>query len=242
MSAERDSTRIVQSWLEAGSTAIPDRVLDAVLAELPSRPQRRPRWSLWRTLEMKPIIPVAVGAAAVLLAIVLGSHFLPSDPTVGGPTTSPAPSPTAQPVGGQFRFAGDISVDINASSDGSSLSGTVVGSVNGETFRITLQCPRQFDDQTWMFAGELTESADPNTPDGSWGAVIVRDGSPQQAGVYTQPTGTADDCEEFARTIPDNAVEGFEMLGPMDEGGITLPPAPPDRVVPATDGEISPLP
>ena len=72
MSTEQDSTRIVQSWLEAGSTAIPDRVLDAVLAELPSRPQRRSRWSPWRSLQMKPLIPVAVGAAAIVLAIVVG--------------------------------------------------------------------------------------------------------------------------------------------------------------------------
>ena len=226
MSTERDSTRIVQSWLEAGSTAIPDRVLDAVLAELPSRRQRRSRWSPWRTLQMKPIVPIAVGAAAILIAIVLGTRFLPSDSGVGAPTDSPVPSPTSQPVGGQFIFAGDIEVDMDASSDGSSLSGTVVGIFAGETFRITLQCLRQYNAETWMFAGELTESADPNMPDGSWGAVIVRDGAPQQAGVYTQPQGTADNCEEFASEIPDNAVEGFERIGPMDEGSITLPPAP----------------
>ena len=34
MKSERDATRRVRSWLEAGSNGIPDRVLDAVLAEL----------------------------------------------------------------------------------------------------------------------------------------------------------------------------------------------------------------
>ena len=35
MSTERDTTRIVRSWLEVGATALPDRVLDAVLDQLP---------------------------------------------------------------------------------------------------------------------------------------------------------------------------------------------------------------
>jgi len=226
MSTEQDSTRIVRSWLEAGSTAIPDRVLDAVLAELPSRRQRRSRWSLWRSLEMKPIIPIAVGAAAILIAIVLGTRFLPSDSGVGGPIDSPSPSATAQAVGGQFTFAG-IPVDMDASSDGSTLSGTAVGSYVGEAFTIELQCLRQFDDQTWMLAGVLTESAVPGQAAGSWAAVIVRDGSPQQAGIWTEAQATADDCAEFVRGIPDSAVEGPEMIGPIDVGSITLPPAPP---------------
>ena len=242
MNSERDATRIVQSWLEGGSTAIPDRVLDAVLAELPSRRQRRPRWSPWRTLQMKPLIPVVVGAVAVLLAIVLGSQFLPSDPGIGGPASSPEPSPTAQPVGGQFTFAGGQPVSIDASSDGSSLSGTVAGEWDGKPYGIRLECLRHFDAQTWMLAGVLTQSAVADRTAGDWGAVIVRDGSPQMAGVYTQPHATADACQEFASSIPDFAVEGQDMIGPMDEGSVTLPPAPPEGFVPATDGEISPLP
>jgi hypothetical protein len=223
MNSERDATRIVRTWLESGSTAIPDRVVDAVLAELPSRPQRRSRWSLRRSQTMK-FLPVAIGAAAVaVLAIVLGGRFLPNDSTVGVPTSSPTPSPTPSAVRGQFTFAGDIDVSVDASSDGSSLSGTTTGTFNGETFTIEHECLRQYDDRTWMLAGVLTKSADSNMPDGSWGALIVRDGSPQQAGIQTKPHGLAADCEDFVRNIPDSAVEGFEMLGPMDEGSITLP-------------------
>jgi hypothetical protein len=225
MNSERDTTRIVRSWLEAGSNGIPDRVLDAVLAELPSTPQRRSRWSPWRSQTMNAFIKIGAVAAVVLLAVVVGSRFLPGGANVGGPaaTSSPAPSATLSPFGGQFTFAGDISVDVDATRDGSTLSGTVVGVFNGETFRITLQCLRQFDAETWILAGELTQSADPNVADGSWGSLIVRDGSPQQAGIWTEAQTTADDCEEFVRGIPDNAVEGFEMIGPMNEGGITLP-------------------
>jgi hypothetical protein len=226
MSTERDATRIVQSWLESGSTAIPDRVVDAVLAELPSRRQRRSRWSSWRVPWMKPITPLAAGAAVVVLAVVLGMQFLPGDSGIAGPTSSPV-TPSASPtaVGGQFTFA-DVSIDMDASSDGSTLSGTVVGSYRGDAFTIELQCLRQFDGQTWMLAGMLTESAVPDQAVGSWAAVIVRDGSPQQAGIWTEAQATADDCEEFVSDIPDSAVDGQDMIGPIDEGSITLPPAP----------------
>ena len=44
MSSDRDTTRIVRSWLEEGVTELPDRVLDAVLDELPATHQRRVTW------------------------------------------------------------------------------------------------------------------------------------------------------------------------------------------------------
>ena len=52
MSTDRDVTRIVRSWLEEGATALPDRVLDAVLDQLPATPQRRAWWPARRFREM----------------------------------------------------------------------------------------------------------------------------------------------------------------------------------------------
>ena len=52
MSTDRDVTRIVRSWLEEGATALPDRVLDTVLDQLPATPQRRAWWPAWRFREM----------------------------------------------------------------------------------------------------------------------------------------------------------------------------------------------
>lgn len=176
---------------------------------------------------MKFVLPLAVGAAAVaVLAVVLSGQFLSNDSSVGGPTSSPVPSPTPISIGGEFTVAGDLVVAIEGRIDGMSLSGTVNGSYAGDAFTIDLKCLRQYDDQTWMLAGVLTTSADPNVPDGSWAAVIVRDGSPQKAAIYPQPRSTATVCEMFVNRIPDSAVEGPEMIGPMDEGSVTLPPAP----------------
>ena len=41
MSTDRDVTQSVRSWLEDGVTRLPDNILDAVLDELPTTPQRR---------------------------------------------------------------------------------------------------------------------------------------------------------------------------------------------------------
>ncbi len=97
MRSERDTTRIVRSWLEGGSTAVPDRVLDAVLAELPSTPQRRSTWSRWRFQRVTTVKRIAVGAAVI--AVVVGVSVLgprSGVPGVGSPV-SPAPSASPSP-------------------------------------------------------------------------------------------------------------------------------------------------
>ena len=100
MSAERDETRIVRSWLEDGVTVLPDRVLDAVLDQLPATSQRRAGWLARRFPPMNSKnLRLGFGAAAVVLVLVLGYQFLPGRGT-GGPqsTPTPIPSPTASPV------------------------------------------------------------------------------------------------------------------------------------------------
>ena len=252
MNSERDANRIVRSWLEAGSNGIPDRVLDAVLSELPSTPQRRPRWSPWRSTTMSAFIKIGAIAAVVLLAVVVGTRFLPGDAIVGVPveTSSPAPSATLSPVTGQFTFDADreITVVMDALADGSTLGTAVAGDTitglsgsagityvsegdvgDGEN-TVGLQCARQFDDQTWFLAGAVEESSGGGGPVGQWLAVTVRDTSPQQVNLYGQAEGTWDDCAQFVRNIPDSAVEGQEMIGPVKEGGITLPPSAADPI------------
>ena len=59
MSTDRDTTRIVRSWLEEGVTALPDRVLDAVLDQVPATSQRRPWWPARRFREMNKALKLA---------------------------------------------------------------------------------------------------------------------------------------------------------------------------------------
>ncbi len=93
MSADREVNRIVRSWLEEGVTALPDRVLDNVLDQLPATPQRRAPWPARRFHPMNAV-RIAVAAAAVVVAAVVGINLMPGQGVGVGPSPSPSPSPT----------------------------------------------------------------------------------------------------------------------------------------------------
>jgi hypothetical protein len=100
MSTDRDTTRIVRSWLEEGVTALPDRVLDAVLDQVPATSQRRSWWPARRFRDMNVSVRLALATAAVVVVAFAGYQFLVPSQQVGGPPTSPpsdAPSATASP-------------------------------------------------------------------------------------------------------------------------------------------------
>ena len=96
MSADRDVTRIVRSWLEEGRTALPDRVLDTVLDLLPATPQRRAFGPARRFADMNNVIRIAVAAAAVVVATVGGVNLImrtqPGVSSTGSQTSRPAGS------------------------------------------------------------------------------------------------------------------------------------------------------
>lgn len=100
MSTDRDVTRIVRSWLEEGVTALPDRVLESVLDQVPATRQRRARWPARRAQRMNTGLKLALAAAAVVAVAVAGINFLPGTGGTGGPgavsspTESPSPSPS----------------------------------------------------------------------------------------------------------------------------------------------------
>lgn len=73
MTPELDSTRAVRAWLEDGVTRLPDRVLDSVLAELPSTPQRpRSMWTDVRSLRRSTWVRLLV---ALMVLAIIGSSL-----------------------------------------------------------------------------------------------------------------------------------------------------------------------
>jgi hypothetical protein len=94
MSTDRETTLAVRSWLDEGVTRLPDRVLDAVLDQVPATPQRRPFWQARRFSQMSNPVRYAIGAAAVLVVALIGYQFLPT----GGVGTTPSIAPTAGPT------------------------------------------------------------------------------------------------------------------------------------------------
>jgi hypothetical protein len=97
MSTDRDTTRIVRSWLRSDEHESADHVLDAVLDRLDTTPQRRTTWWPARRLpEMNSFAKFGVAAAVVVVAALLGFNYLVA-PNVGGPGLDD-PSPTPLPV------------------------------------------------------------------------------------------------------------------------------------------------
>jgi hypothetical protein len=93
--SDREIERIVRSWLTEGTTRLPDRVLDAVLDEVPSTPQRRAWWPAWRFDTMSNAMRIAIAAAAVLVVALIAIYVLPGGNNgIGNPAATPTPSPT----------------------------------------------------------------------------------------------------------------------------------------------------
>lgn len=117
MSADRDMTRIVRSWLRTDERESADRVLDNVFALLDATPQRQPWWPARRIADMNSIAKLAIAAAAVVAVAIVGVNLLPARggvgtlPTAPPPTASPspslAPSPSPEAV---FPPAGKLAI------------------------------------------------------------------------------------------------------------------------------------
>ena len=96
MSTDRDVTRIVRSWLHEDAYEDADRILNLVLDEIDTTPQRSPSWLARRFPPMNSTMRIALAVAAVVAIAIVGvSLLIPKN--VGNPTESP--SPTAIPNG-----------------------------------------------------------------------------------------------------------------------------------------------
>jgi hypothetical protein len=125
MSTDRDTTRIVRSWLDEGITVLPDRVLDAVLGQLPATPQRRTIWLARRFFSMSKTMRVGVAAVAIAAAVLGVALFVRGNASVGPPPATPTltaiPSAVPAPLSfgersldpGSYTLADGFPVDIS---------------------------------------------------------------------------------------------------------------------------------
>ena len=184
MSTDRETTRIVRSWLEEGVTALPDRVLDTVLDQLPATPQRRSWWPTWRSNRMNTYAKLLAAAAAVLVVAVVGYQFLPRAGGPGGqPTIAPSPSP-ALLARGTFtaQVGGGYTVTLDATGGASSVTGSmkVVALETSGGYTVDLECTRTIDGLLWI-GGDVTESTKSDAPAGTRAAIVFKRGSPVEA-------------------------------------------------------------
>jgi hypothetical protein len=102
MTDDRSLERAARSWIEAGPTRAPDRVVDAALRQIDTTPQERGLALPWR---FHPMTRFALAGAAVALATIVAvglTQFRASPgPDVGGPSPSPT-EPASAPASSGF--------------------------------------------------------------------------------------------------------------------------------------------
>ena len=132
MSTERDTSRIVRSWLRTDEHDSADRVLGVVLDRLDATPQRRATWwPVRRTPTMNKIVGFSLAAAAVVVVIVVGAQLFGSagglgagptpipEPSVAEPTATPEPSPSsAADLEGPFVLSEEPAITVTFAAPG----------------------------------------------------------------------------------------------------------------------------
>ena len=93
MNGRIDAERILDAFLAPEGDRLPDRVIDAALADIARIPQRRALRVPWRFPTM-PVLSRAAGIAAVALVAVVGAAGLIYLNSPGGSGGRPSPSPT----------------------------------------------------------------------------------------------------------------------------------------------------
>lgn len=177
MSSERETTRRVRSWLEAGVTTIPDHVLDAVLDQVPTTRQRRPLWPVRRDAEMSTFARLGGLAAAVIVVIVAGTALMLGGGIGSDPTGAPSPPPTLEipsgappatrpPASGAALLPGEFTACVPQNSEfkAGTSEQDVVSTADGD---VTIERTRGY---TWKGAITATDPRFTGTHYTSWDA------------------------------------------------------------------------
>jgi hypothetical protein len=224
MATDRDTTRIVRSWLEEGRTALPDHILDAVLDQVPATRQRRAWWPAWRFADMNNIAKLLIAAAAVAVVAIVGINLLPARDggAGGGSVVSPSPSPSpALLARGTFTVSDNSATELDASGDGSNVTGTMIVIDEGGRVSVDLACTRTTPGGLLVVAGTVSNTTIQAFAEGSWFGIILRPGSPVRAGFMFDEMAAAASCPAFLEGDIDT--EAGPGLKPI-EGTVALAP------------------
>jgi hypothetical protein len=92
MTTPRDPDRLIHAFLREGAEQLHDQVYDAVRADIDHKRQRVVIGP-WRVPTVSKLVPIGLGAAAVIAVLFLGSQFIGSPASnVGGPASQPPAS------------------------------------------------------------------------------------------------------------------------------------------------------
>ena len=220
MSTDRETTRLVRSWLEEGVTRLPDRVLDVVLDQVPATPQRRSWWPAWRSNQMNTYAKLIATAAAVLVVAVVGYQFLPGRSGPGGQTTTPSPTPAPLAVG-DFISHG-VTTRLDARGAGTNVTGTMTVSDEGGRATVALECSRTAATGLTIIAGLVTDSTYSDFfVEGIYVAIALQRGSPVKAFFHFPEGSPPSTCPAFLDIVPDSLTN--DVLEPIN-GSVEIAP------------------
>jgi hypothetical protein len=149
----------------------------------------------------------------------------------GGTSASPVPSASVAPSsGGTFGGTVTFQVDgapattvVDGVGDASGASGTAVTTFGSGRHTVRVECAAD-DDGGWLLAGTVVETTVPGESAGAWSAVIVRDGSPPQIGIWLSADAEAGaTCEDFASSVEPATIDASNF-SPIESGEL-VPPA-----------------
>ena len=161
-------------------------------------------------------------AAALLVVAVAGCQSVPGSGGTGAqPATASSPSP-ALLASGTFRFPPmGAAVVLDATGEGSNVTGTMTVSNDEMSFTVDLDCALTTEDGRILIGGDTTESTFDDTPKGTRTAIVLKPGSPVQAIFAWQGTDLvrAPSCMAFledmsAETNRLAPIAGTVELGP----------------------------
>ena len=194
MSADRDTARIVRSWLREDGHEDADRVLDLVLDQIDTTPQRRATWwPMRRPITMSTPFRYGIAAVALAVAALLGFTYLNNQ--VGDPDPTPTPIPSELsvvplPAGLQHSFLGPPRAIPGISSE----PAAAILTFDGTTFTFNTGASDVLDSTaTVTSSGELKLTTEVGGSTCAAGDEGLYDYSFSSAGTRLTITGT-DDC------------------------------------------------
>ena len=227
MTTSRDPDRLIHAFIREGAEQLDDQVYDAVRADIEQQGQRVVIGP-WRVPTMSKLVPIGLGAAAVIAVLFIGSQFMgsPTSNVGGAPSAEPTATPSPTSVGGTVQYQLDgapATTVVDAVADGTSVSGTAVTTFVQGTHTVRVECAAR-DGDTWAFGGTIEQTTVPGERAGAWSLVDVRDGSPPQIGIWlSADKSEGADCDGWLAAIGLADIDPSVFV-PVESGELVPPP------------------
>jgi hypothetical protein len=221
MMNDRFAAQLRKHLLETADERPGDGRLEAIderIAVTAQRPRLVARLG-WFPGRVDPFASGAVRYALIAAALIVAIVAAALAAGVGSPSASGG-------FGGIVHYqldGGPATTEVAVVADGASVSGTAVTTFRGGTHTVRLGCATQNGD-TWALGGTTEQTTVAGERAGDWSAVIVKNGPPQQIGIWLgDDPSQASDCEAWLASI-DFATIGAEHFNALESGSLVPPP------------------